>query len=106
MIQHYVWELDIKFKKIDTQNKNNQKFVKNDNEELVVENHPKKKQTKDRQTKFNPSDCPNCKRNIWIDFIEGWFRWIGQFIIDKQKPQIDKKILHKRALFLHYPPSK
>ena len=43
----------------ETQIRENQKVIRNDNDELIVENYPKNKQ----QLKYKQPDCPKCKRN-------------------------------------------
>ena len=48
----------------DTQIRKNQKVIKNDNNELIIENYPKNKQSIQLQQKFKPQNCPSCKRNI------------------------------------------
>ena len=47
----------------DTQIRKNQKVIKNENDELIVKNYPKKKQPIIQQPKFRPTNCPSCKRN-------------------------------------------
>ena len=43
-----------------------QKVTRNDNNELIVRNHPRNKQPTQQQP-----NCPSCKRNIWLEFDEG-----------------------------------
>ena len=59
----------------------------------MIKNYPKKKQPIHQQTNFKPPNCPHCKRNIWLDFAKGYFRQNCDDIINKQKYQVDKKIL-------------
>ena len=76
----------------ETQIRKNQKIVRNDNNELVVKNYPKKKQTNQQQQKFKLPDCPSCKRNILLEFDKGYYCQNCEYIINKQKHQIDKQI--------------
>ena len=78
----------------ETQTRRNQKDFKNDGNQLRVNNYPKSKQTIQQQ-KFKPPNCPNCKRNNWLKFDEGYYCENCDFIINKQKHQIDKKILRQ-----------
>ena len=48
----------------DTQIRKNQKDIKNDNDELIVKNYPKKKQPIIQQPKFKPPNCPRCNKII------------------------------------------
>ena len=66
----------------ETQIRKNQKVIKNDNNELVVKNYPKNK----------PPNCPPCKQNTWLEFDKGYYCTNCQYIINKQKHEIDKKV--------------
>ena len=77
----------------------NQKVVKNDNSQLVVKNYPKNKQPIIQQQKFKPPNCPTCKQNIWSEFDKGYYCKNCENIINKQKHQIDKKLLDKEEVF-------
>ena len=55
----------------ETQIGKNQKVIKNDNDQLVVKKYPKNKQTIIQQPKFILTNCPSCKRNIWLEFDKG-----------------------------------
>ena len=57
----------------DTHIRKNQKVIKNDNDELEVENNPRKKQPNIQQTNFKPSSCPSRKRKNWLDFLKGYY---------------------------------
>ena len=70
----------------------NQKVIKDNNNELVVKSYPKKKQTNQQQPKFKPPNCPSCKPNNWLDFDKGYYCKNCEYIINKQKHQIDKQI--------------
>ena len=72
----------------ETQIRRNQKVIKNDNDELVVKNYPKNKQPIIQQL----PNCPSCKQNNWIEFIKGYYCTICEYIINKQKHQIDKNV--------------
>ena len=45
----------------DTQIEKNQKVIKNENDELIVKNYPKKKQASIQQPKSKTPECPECK---------------------------------------------
>ena len=83
----------------ETQIRRNQKVVKNDNNQLVVKNYPENKQPIIQQQNFKPPNCPTCKQNFWIDFDEGFYCKNCEYIINKQKHQIDKKILRQERGF-------
>ena len=68
------------------------RLIKNDNNQLVVKNYPKNKQSITQQPKFKPPNCPSCERNIWLDFDKGYYCTNCEYIINKQKHQIDKKV--------------
>ena len=76
----------------ETQIRRNQKVIKNDNDQLVVKNYPKNKQSIIQQQKFKPPNCPSCKQNNWLEFDKGYYCTNCEYIINKQKHQIDKKI--------------
>ena len=44
----------------ETQIRKNQKVIKNENNQLIVNNYPKKKQPIQVQPKFRPPKCPRC----------------------------------------------
>ena len=73
----------------------NQKVFKNDNNQLVVKNYPKNKQPIIQQQKFNPPNCPSCKLNSWLEFDKGYYCRNCEYIINKQKHQIDKNVLRQ-----------
>ena len=73
-----------------TQTRKNQKVMKNDNDELIVKNYPRKnKQPVIQQPKFKPPNCPSCKQNNWSEFDKGYYCQNCEYIINKQKHQID-----------------
>ena len=76
----------------ETQIRRNQKVIKNDNDQLIVKNYPKNKQPTQQQN-FKPPKCPDCKQNNWLEFNKGYFCQNCEYIINKQKHQIDKKVL-------------
>ena len=58
----------------DTQIRKNQKVVKNDNNELIVENFAEKeKQPIIEKPKINLTNCLSCKRNSWTKLTHGCF---------------------------------
>ena len=77
-----------------TQIRRNQKIVKNDNDELRVKNYPRIKNKQPINQKQLPN-CPSCKRNIWLKFDKGYYRKNCEYIINKQKHEIDKKVLRQ-----------
>ena len=72
-----------------------QKVIKNDNNELLVKNNHKNKQSIVQQQKFKPPNCPSCKQNNWLEFDKGSYCQNCEYIINKQKHQIDKKVLRQ-----------
>ena len=76
----------------ETQIRKNQKVIKNDNDQLVVKNYPKNKQPIIQQQKFKPPNCPSCKQNNWLEFDKGYYCRNCEYIINKQKHQVDKNI--------------
>ena len=80
----------------ETRMRKNQKLVEN-NGELEAEKHPKNKQTitQNQQQKFKLPHCPSCKQNIWLEFDKGYYCKNCEFNINKQKHQIDKKVLRE-----------
>ena len=80
-----------------TQIRRNQKVIKNDNDQLIVKNYPenKNKQPIIQQQKFKPPNCSSCKQNIWLEFDKGYYCTICEFRINKQKHQIDEKVLEQ-----------
>ena len=79
----------------ETQIRRNQKVIKNDNDELMVENYPKQKQSITQQQKFKPPNCPSCKQNNWLEFDKGYYCKNCEYIINKQKHQMDKQIFRQ-----------
>ena len=79
----------------ETQIRKNQKVIKNDNDQLVVKNYPKNKQPIIQQQKFKPPNCPSCKQNNWFEFDKGYYCLNCEYIINKQKHQIDKNVLRQ-----------
>ena len=65
------------------------KVIKNDNDELVVKNYPKNKQPNTQQPKFTLPNCPTCKQNNWLEIDKGYYCKNCEYIINKQKHQID-----------------
>ena len=75
----------------ETQIRKNQKVIKNDNKELVIENYAKKKQPIQQQL----PNCPRCKQNKWLEFDKGYYCQNCEYILDKPKHQIDKQVLRQ-----------
>ena len=74
----------------ETQIRRNQKVIKNDNNQLVVKNYPK---NENKQPKL--PNCPSCKQNTWLEFDKGYYCTNCEYIINKQKHQIDNKVLRQ-----------
>ena len=83
----------------ETEIRRNQQVIKNDNDQLVVKNYPKNKQPTIQQQKFKPPNCPSCKQNNWLEFDKGYYCTNCEFIINKQKHQIDKNVLRQDRNF-------
>ena len=79
----------------ETQIRRNQKVIKSDNDELIVKNYPKNKQSIIQQQKFKPPNCPSCKQNNWLEFDKGYYCTNSEYIINKQKHQINKQVLRQ-----------
>ena len=79
----------------DTKIRRNQRVIKNDNDELIVKNYPKNKQPIIQQQKYKIPNCPSCKQNTWLEFDKGYFCKNCEYIINKQKHQIDKNVLRQ-----------
>ena len=75
----------------ETKIRRNQKLIENDNDELIVKIHPKNKQPIIQQREIKLPNCPSCKRNNWLEFEKGYYCKNCEYIINKQKHQIDKK---------------
>ena len=78
----------------ETQIRRNQKVIKNDNNQLIVKNYPKNK-NKHPIIKPQLPNCPSCKQNKRIEFDKGYYCTNCEYIINKQRHQIDKKILRQ-----------
>ena len=74
-----------------TQTRKNQKAIRDGNNKLVVKNYPKKKQSITQQSTFTLPNCPSCRRNNWLEIDKGYHCKNREYIINKQKHQIDKK---------------
>ena len=79
----------------ETHIRKNQKVIENDNDQLVVKNYPKNRQPIIQQRKINLPSCPSCKQSIWLEFDKGYYCRNCEYIINKQKHQIDKKVLRQ-----------
>ena len=61
----------------------------------LVKNYPKSNQPIIQQQKFKLTNCPSCKRNNWLEFDKGYYCRNCEFFINKQKRQIDEKVLRQ-----------
>ena len=73
----------------ETQIRRNQKVIKNENDELIVENYPKNKQPIIQQPKPNLPSCASCKQINCLEFDKGYYCKNCEYIINKQRYQID-----------------
>ena len=78
----------------ETKIRRNQKVIKNDNDQLVVKNYPKNKQPIIQQQPKLPN-CPSCKRKNWLDFDKSYYCKNCEYIINKQKHQLHKKVFRQ-----------
>ena len=62
----------------------------NNKNELEAKNYPKNKQPIIHQQKLKPPNCLSCKQNIWLEVDQARFGQNREYIINKQKHQIDK----------------
>ena len=69
----------------------NQKVVKNE-DQLIVKNYPRNKKQPIQQQLPN---CPSCKQNTWLEFDKGYYCTNCEYIINKQKHEIDKSVLRQ-----------
>ena len=77
----------------------NKKVIKNDNDQLLVKNYPKIKQSITQQQKFKTPNCPSCKQNNWLEFDKGYYCQNCEYITNKQKHQIDENVLRQEEIF-------
>ena len=82
----------------ETKIRRNQKVIKND-DQLVVKIYPKSKQPIIQQQNFKPPNCPICKQNNWLEIDKGYYCTNCEYIINKQKHQIDKKVIRQDGDF-------
>ena len=78
----------------ETKIRRKQKVIRNDNNQLIVKNYPKNK-NKQPSIQQQLPNCTSCKRNNWLEFDKGYYCKNCEYIINKQKHQIDKKILRQ-----------
>ena len=76
----------------ETQIRRNQNVNKNDNDELKIKNYPEIKQPNIQQPKFKPPNCPSCRQNTWLNFDKGYYRRNCEYIFNKLKHEIDKRV--------------
>ena len=72
----------------------NQNAVEN-NGKLENRKYSKNEKPVQHQPKFKPPNCPSCKRDNWLEFDKSYYCKNCEYIINKQKHQIDKKILRQ-----------
>ena len=77
----------------ETQIRRNQKVIKNDNDQLIVKNYPKNKNKQPIIQQL--PNCPSCKQNNWLEFNKGYYCTNCEYIINKQKHQINKNVLRQ-----------
>ena len=61
------------------------------------ENH--KKQLIIQQQEIKPPNCPSCKRKYWLEFDKGFQCKNCEYIINKQRHQVDKRVLRQERDF-------
>ena len=83
----------------ETQIRRNQKVIKNNDDELIVKNYPKNKNKQAIIQQQQLPNCPSFKRNNWLEFDKSYYCRNCEYIINKQKHQIDKKFLDKIEIF-------
>ena len=59
---------------------------------MVVKNYPKNKQSVTQQPKNTLPNCRSCKQNIWLKINKSYYCRNCEYIINKQKHQIDEKV--------------
>ena len=79
----------------ETKIRRNQKVIQNDNDQLIVKNYPRNNQPIIQQQKFKPPKCLTCKQNNWLGFDKGYYCKSYEYIFNKQKNQIDIKVLRQ-----------
>ena len=57
----------------ETQIMKNQKVIRNNNDEMIVKNYPKNKQSITQQPTFTLPNCPKCKRNNCLEFNKSYY---------------------------------
>ena len=75
----------------ENQIRKNQKVIKNDNNFLEVKIYTKTKQPI-QQAKIKPPNCPACTQKNWLEFDKGYYCQNCEYLITKQKHQIDRKV--------------
>ena len=85
----------------ETQIRKKQKVIKNDNDQLLVKKYPKNKNKQPiiQQQKFKPPNCLSCTQNNWLEFDKGCYCQNCEYIMNKQKHQIDKNVLRQDRAF-------
>ena len=72
--------------------------MKSDNNHLVVKNYPKNKNKQPIIQQQLPN-CPSCKKNNLLEFNKGHYCKKSEYIINKPKQEIDKKVLSQERDF-------
>ena len=78
--------------------KENQLFIKNENNQSEVKRYPKTIRTIGKP-KVNLPDCPNCRQNIWVELTHSYYCPGYDFDINKHEHQIDNKVLRQDKNF-------
>ena len=66
---------------------------------MIVKIFPKNKKPITQQPNFKPPNFPTCKRKKWLEFDKGHYCRNCEYIINKQKHQIDKKVRRQNHYF-------
>ena len=79
-----------------TKIRTNQKVIKNDDNQLIVKNYPRNKSKQpiiqEQEIKLPSINCPQCGRCLWKEIDRGFYCRGCEYIIYKQKHQINKQV--------------
>ena len=84
-------------RQIETQIRKNQKVIKNDNNQILVKIILKK--SIGEQPKITLTNCPTCSRTKYLQFHKGYYCRNCEYINNKQKQQVDNKVLRQEIDF-------
>ena len=85
----------------DIQIRKNQKVIKNDNDELIVKNYPKKKQpTQKKQPIYKPPNCPRRRRIYGWNLIKDGIVKIVNILLINRNITLTNRFEDKIVIFL------